>query len=63
MDLCMYAKNHGVPAGEAAAGVGLSVEQVKRVYDLIDSKVSSTRYLQLGAQLIDPVAEVGDKNS
>jgi len=52
MDLCMYGKNHGVPAEEVAAGTGLSVEQVKRVYTMIDSKLSSTRYLHLSPQLL-----------
>lgn len=60
MDLCMYGKNHGVPAEEVAAGIGLSAEQVKRVYNMIDSKLSSTRYLRLSPQLIEPVAEASD---
>jgi len=63
MDLCMYGKNNGVPAEETAAGIGLPAEKVKRVYDIIDSKLSSTRYLQLAPQLIEPVAEVRDKDS
>jgi len=63
MDLCMYGKNHGVPAEEVAAGIGLSADKVKRVYNMIDSKLSSTRYLQLAPQLIEPVAEVRDNDS
>jgi len=63
MDLCMYGKNHGVPAEETAAGIGLPAEKVKRVYTMIDSRLSSTRYLQLAPQLIEPVAEVRDKDS
>lgn len=60
MDLCMYGKNHAVPAEEVAAGTGLSAEQVKRVYAMIDSKLNSTRYLHLSPQLIEPVDEVTD---
>jgi NAD+ synthase len=60
MDLCMYGKNHGVPAEEVAAGTGLSAEQVKRVYTMIDSKLSSTRYLHLSPQLMEPIDEVKD---
>lgn len=58
MDLCLYGKNHQVPAGEVAAATGLSVQQVERVYKVIDSKLSSTRYLHLPAQLVEAVDEV-----
>lgn len=46
MDLCLYAKNHGVPPEEAARAVGLNASQVAHVYKQIDSKRSATRYLQ-----------------
>ena len=58
MDLCLYAKNHRVPAEEAAAAIGLSSEEVQRVYANIDSKLKSTRYLHLPPQLIQPVGEI-----
>lgn len=58
MDLCMYAKNKGIPAEDVAAGIGITVEQVERVYKSIDSKLISTRYLQLSPQLIESVPEV-----
>ncbi len=58
MDLCLYAKNHGVAASDAASATGLSVEQVQRVYVLINSKLSSTQYLHLPPQLIENVDEV-----
>lgn len=58
MDLCMYGRNNEVPPEEVASGIGLSVEQVKRVYEIIDSKLSSTRYLHLPPQLIEHVDEV-----
>ncbi len=60
MDLCMYGKNHGVSPEEVSAGIGLPAEKVKRVYEMIDSKLNSTRYLQLAPQLIEPVVEVAD---
>jgi NAD+ synthase len=63
MDLCMYAKNKGIPAEDVAAGIGISVEQVERVYKSIDSKLSSTRYLQLHPQLIESVPEVAHNGS
>ena len=58
MDLCLYAKNHQVPASNVADATGLSVEQVERVYVIIDSKLSSTRYLHLHAQLVQKIDEV-----
>jgi len=58
MDLCLYAKNHGVAASDAAGATGLSVEQVERVYLMIASKLSSTQYLHLPPQLIEKVDEV-----
>lgn len=58
LDLCHYARNHAVEAAEVAPIVGLSAEQVKRVYAIIDSKLSSTQYLHLPAQLVEAVEEV-----
>lgn len=58
MDLCLYGKNHNVPLAEVAQATGLTVEQVQRVYRDIDQKRSTTEYLHLCPQLIEPVAEV-----
>ena len=58
MDLCLWAKNHGVPAAEAATSLGLAPEQVERVYKDIDQKRRTTRYLHLKAQLLEPVPEI-----
>ena len=58
MDLCLYGKNHGTPAEDVAAAIGLSAEQVKRVYVMIDSKLKASAYLHLPPQLVEPVAEV-----
>ncbi|MCC6348184.1 MAG: NAD(+) synthase [Candidatus Eisenbacteria bacterium] len=58
MDLCLYGRNHGVPAAELAGVVGLTAEQVERVYRDIDQKRRSTRYLQLHPMLVHPVAEI-----
>jgi NAD+ synthase len=48
MDVCLYAKNHQISPEEVAPAVGLiglTVEQVARVYRLIDSTRSATQYL------------------
>lgn len=58
MDLCLYGRNHGVPAADLAPAVGLTPEQVGRVYRDIDRKRLGTRYLQLHPLLVRPVPEV-----
>ena len=45
MDLCLYAKDHEVPAAEVAEAVGLDVDQIGRVYDDIDAKRKVAEYL------------------
>jgi NAD+ synthase len=58
MDLCLYAHNHQVPAAEVGPAVGLSAEQVERVYKDIEAKRRATRYLHARPALVDPVTEV-----
>jgi len=58
MDLCLYAHNHRVPAAEVAATLGLSAEQVERVFRDIEAKRRSTRYLHQAPLLVEPVTEV-----
>lgn len=45
MDACLYARDHGVAAGEAAAALGLTAAQIERVYRDIDAKRAAARYL------------------
>jgi NAD+ synthase len=59
MDLCLYAKNHGFGAEDVASLLGLSGEQVERVFADIDVKRSSTHYLHSAPALIEPVGEIG----
>jgi len=58
MDLCLYGKNHGISSGDVAAAAGLTAEQVERVYNDIDSKRSTTRYLHTPPILIESVNEI-----
>ena len=58
MDLCLYARNHGVPSLEVASALGLTAEQVERVFHDIDQKRRSTRYLHREPLLVHPVPEV-----
>jgi NAD+ synthase len=55
MDLCLYAKNLGVPADEVAPAVGLEKEQVERVFRDIEAKRRATRYLHAKPLLVEPV--------
>jgi len=58
MDLCLYAKNHNISPVTAASSCGLSPEQVKRIYDDIDSKRSTTRYLHIRAITLEAIPEI-----
>jgi NAD+ synthase len=58
MDLCLYGRNHGVPAAVVAPAIGLTAEQVERVYRDIDAKRRATRYLHAAPALVEPVREV-----
>ena len=55
MDLCLYGKDHGIAAAELAPQVGFTVEQVMRVYDMIESKRKSTHYLGMAPVLACPL--------
>ncbi|HVJ90982.1 MAG TPA: NAD(+) synthase [Labilithrix sp.] len=58
MDLCLFAKNHDVPAAEVAPVLGITAEQVSRVYKDIDAKRKAARYLHEGPLLIEPLASL-----
>ncbi len=58
MDLCLYGKNHGYSVEEVAEVMALLPEQIQRVYDDIDSKRKTTRYLHLHGLLVGEVPEI-----
>lgn len=58
MDLLLWATNHGVEPGDAAAALGLTPAQVQRVYNDIIRKRNTTRPLHLSPQLLKPVPEI-----
>ncbi len=60
MDLCLYGRTHGVPAADVGQALGLSAQQVERVYRDIDQKRRTTRYLHRAPLLVEPVLEVHD---
>jgi NAD+ synthase len=59
MDLCLYGRTHGLPPEAVADAVGLSAEDVGRVYGDIDAKRRVAEALHLGPQLVvdDPGLE------
>jgi len=61
MDLCLYGHNTGVPAAEVASVIGLTAEQVERVYRDIEVKRRTTRPLHLPALLMNDVPEITEK--
>jgi NAD+ synthase len=58
MDACLFALNHGVPAAEVAAAIGLTVGQVEAVFQDIAQKRRTTAYLHARPLLVSPVEEV-----
>lgn len=58
MDLCLYGRNHGVPAADVARAAGLTAEQVDAVYRDIASKRRTTRYQHLRPLLVEPIDEI-----
>jgi len=58
MDLCLFGKNNNISVEEVAAELSLTPEQIQRVYDDIDTKRSTTRYLHMPALLIEDIKEI-----
>lgn len=58
MDLCLFGYTHEVPAAEVAAVVGLTADQVERVFRDIAQKRRATRYLHAYPVLVEPIEEI-----
>lgn len=52
MDLCLWAKNHDISAEEVGEVLGLTAEQIERVYRDIEGKRAFARYLHHGPVLM-----------
>jgi len=57
MDLCLYGKDHEISAAELARIIGFTEEQVKRAYQMIESKRRVARYLREAPVLVQSAAE------
>ena len=55
MDLCLYAVNHAVDAGDVAAALGLTTDQVARVYEDIAAKRRVAAYLHAPPRLLGSI--------
>lgn len=53
MDICLFGKNHGIPAGALAQELGLDEARVERLYMMIDSKRKAARYLHAAPMLVE----------
>jgi NAD+ synthase len=60
MDLCLYGKNHGYGPEEVASVAGLPAGRVRAIFQDIDRKRATTRYLHLPPLLLSPVPEIDD---
>lgn len=58
LDLCLYGKNHGIPAAEVAFAAELTEAQVTHVFSQIEAKRAATQYLHLPPLLMEPVNEI-----
>ena len=47
LDPCWYGLEHDIPPADVAKALGLTVDQVERVYKDIEQKKRGTRYLRL----------------
>ncbi len=58
MDICLYAKNHDIPAAEAAAAAGITPAQAENVYRDIDAKRAATAYGHRKPLLIEEIPQI-----
>lgn len=53
LDLCLYAKDHGIGAADVGAALGRSAEQIERVFRDIDAKRHMARYLHAPPLMVE----------
>ncbi|RKH45082.1 NAD(+) synthase [Corallococcus sicarius] len=58
LDLILWAKNHGISPEEVSGEMGLTPQQVQRVFDDIDQKRRTTAYLHAAPLLLEEVSEL-----
>jgi NAD+ synthase len=55
MDLVLFGMNHGFGAAEIAAAVGLTPQQIERVFRDVEGKRRVAAYLHASPALVEPV--------
>lgn len=55
MDLCLYGKDHDIPPADLASITGFTEEQVRRVYQMIESKRKVAVYLRESPVLMQQI--------
>lgn len=61
MDICLYAKNNAISPDVIGKALGYTTDQIKRVFDDIETKRNTTRYLHLSPLLTSEVPEIISK--
>ena len=52
MDACLFGKNHDLPGESVGAAIGMTGEQVERVYADIDAKRKAAEYSRSAPLLV-----------
>ncbi len=58
MDICLYAKDHGISAAEAAVAAGITPAQAEHVYADIDAKRNATAYHHRKPLLVEEIPHI-----
>jgi NAD+ synthase len=58
MDLCLYGKNQGLDPAQVGEAAGITAEKVRWIWEDIDRKRRTTRYLHLPPLLVGEVPEI-----
>ena len=56
LDVCLYARDRGIPAASVAERCGLTADQVERIFDDIDAKRRVAEYLHLQPLVVDDLS-------
>ena len=53
MDLCLYGRDNGIPAGDLAIAAEMEPKQIERVYRMIDQKRKVAHYLHAAPAVVE----------
>ena len=56
LDVCLYARDRGIPAASVAERCGLTADQVERIFDDIDAKRRVAEYLHFPPLVVDELS-------